>query len=212
MKKNFLTGLVLLLPFTLTVVIILWAINFLTNPFQGGVEAILRHYHILDAPFLFLSSDQVLYFSSKFIVLCLLFAVLLFIGFLGQLVLLKTFFRFGDYIITRIPFVNKLYTMIQEIVKTLFHTKGHAFSQVVIVPFPKSNTYSVALMTRVQKALLPCDIVSVFVPGSPNPTFGFMLTCKMEDIILLDMKVEEALKFIVSCGIMFPGFKITKPE
>lgn len=211
MKKNFLTGLVLLLPFALTVIILFWVINFLTNPFQSSVESILNYYDVFNGPFLFFSASQVLYFSSKILILILLLVFLLLVGTFGQIVLLTTLFRFGDYVITHIPFVNKIYKITQDIVKTLFQSKGNAFSHVVVVPFPHSKAFSIALMSQEQKNTLPNELVSVFVPGAPNPTFGFMLTCKFEDVIFLDLKVEEALKFIVSCGIMSPGFEIPKP-
>ncbi len=207
MKKNFLTGLILLLPFTLTLLIFLWTFNFLTDPFQGGVEAVLNYYNILNKPLLFFSAAQVLYLCSKLLVFILLVVFLLGIGFLGQQVLLATLFRFGGYAITKIPFVNHLYKMFQDVVNTIFDSSGNAFSQVVIVPFPNSKAHTIALMTQEQKSRLPCDIVSVFVPGAPNPTFGFMLTYKYADVVLVDMAVEDALKFIVSCGIMSPGFQ-----
>lgn len=210
MKKNFLTGLLLLLPFTLTLVIVVWAIKFLTSPFEGGVAAILDYYNVFNKPILFFSGEQVLYFSSIILVLILLGAFLILVGILGQLVLLNTLFIFGDYIITHIPFVNKIYKIIQDIVKTLFDKKGNTFSQVVMVPFPHSKALSLALMAQDQKEAVSRDgMASVFVLGAPNPTFGFMVTCKREDIIFLDMKVDEALKFIVSCGIMTPLPPIT---
>jgi uncharacterized membrane protein len=215
MKKNFLTGLLLILPITLTFIIVAWMINFLTSPFQDEMEAILNHYGILNHDFYFLTGQQVAYLSSKLLVIVLVTLFLVVIGFLGRLVILTSLISFSDYMIAHIPIVNKIYKMIKNIVETVFHhntdAKGEkikkGFTQVVAVPYPNDKSFTLALMSEEQKSKLPCETASVFVVGAPNPTFGFMLTCKTSDLIFLDMKVEEALKFILSCGIMCPEFK-----
>jgi len=207
MKKYFFTGLVTLLPFTLTLIIVIFVINFLTKPFQGTVESVLNYYGALNQPFFFFSGKQILHFGSKVLILAALFVITLFIGFLGRLVFLNTVFVYGDYILHRIPLINKIYKAAQEVVKTLFSSKSLAFSQVVLVPFPNSKAYSLGFITQKQNGTSTQDSLSIFVPGTPNPTMGFMLVYKLEDIIFVDMSVEDALKFVISCGIMFPGFQ-----
>lgn len=206
MRKLFFTGLITLLPFTLTVLIVLFVVNIFTNPFQGSVEAILDYYDLLDKPLLFFSGADVLYFSSKLFVIIALFAFTVLIGFFGRMVIANTLFRFGDYLIQRIPFVNKVYKATQDVVNTLFKSKGNSFSQVALVRFPHSKAYCLGLISVKQTPESHTDSVLVFIPGTPNPTAGFMLAYRYEDIIFLDMKVEDGLKFIISCGIMFPGF------
>lgn len=207
MKKLFFTGLITLLPFTLTLMIVVFIINLFTSPFQGSVAAVLDHYDLLDKPFLFFSGEDVLYFSSKLLVLIFLFAIIVLIGFLGRMVIANTFFRFSDYVIQRIPIVNKVYKSTQDVVKTLFKSDGSSFSQAALVPFPHKGAYSMGLISVKQTPENHSDTVEVFIPGTPNPTAGFMLSYKYEEIIFLDIKVEEALKFILSCGIMYPGNK-----
>ena len=211
MKKNFFTGLLLLLPFTLTVLIVVWVVNFLTDPFQSSVENVLYYFIPQHQPFVFFPGLPMLHLVSKILVIALLTCFLILVGYLGQGVLLTSVLNFGDFLISRIPFINKIHYSIKELVDTLFKSKGSAFTQVVVVPFPNAKSYTVALITQAQKMQLPSSLVTVFVPGTPNPTCGFMLTCKYEDVIFLDMKVEEGLKFIVSCGTMFHGFQISKP-
>lgn len=209
MKKLFFTGLVTLLPFTLTLLIVLFVVNIFTTPFQSSVEAILDYYDLLDAPFLFFSGADVLYFSSKLFVILALFAFTVLIGFIAHMVIANSLFRFGDYIIQSIPFVNKVYKSVQEVVQTIFRSKRSSFSQVVLVPFPHSRSYSMGLISLKQTPESHSDTVLVFIPGTPNPTAGFMLAYKYDEVVFLDMKVEEGLKFIVSCGILFPGFTKT---
>lgn len=208
MRQLFFTGLVILLPFTLTVFIVIGIINFLTAPFQGPVEAFLDYYNLLDRPFLFLSGETVLFLSSKFLVICALFSLTVLIGALGRLVILKKLFRLGNKVIARIPIVNKLYKSVQDLVNSVLSPQGSSFSQVALVPFPYSRVYAMGLLTMAQTPESHTDVVLVFIPGTPNPTAGFMLSYKYEDLIILDMKVEDGLKFIMSCGIALPESKI----
>jgi uncharacterized membrane protein len=207
MKKLFFTGLITLLPFTLTLLIVIFIINLLTNPFQGSVAAILNHYDLLDKPFLIFSAADILYFSSKLLILAILLAFIIFIGFLGKMVITKTFFSFSDYIIHHIPIINKVYKSVQELVNTLFRSKNSSFSQAALVPFPHSKAYSMAFISSKQTPESHTENVLVFVPGTPNPTGGLLLSFKYEEIIFLDMKVEDALKFTISCGIMNAEFR-----
>lgn len=215
MRSYFFSGLAILLPFAITLIVVLFILNFLTRPFEGAVESILRYYDIFDKPFLFLNGAQVLGLASKLLVLVAIFLLTLFIGVLGQSVITKTFFTVGDYFIHKIPLISKVYKATQEVVHTVFKTDSTAFSQVVLIPFPHKNVYSIGLITAEEKkhiieeeqAHAATTKVSVFVPGTPNPTMGFMLMFDRSQLVEIDMKVEDALKFVVSCGIMFPGYK-----
>ena len=205
MKKYFLTGLAILLPGVLTFMILLFIVNLLTKPFIGAVEHLFEYYGVLDNT-IFLKSDKVIRIISRLLILLSLFGVTLFIGMLGRIVLFHYIIRLGNYILHRIPFVNKIYKAIQEVMKTIFENNSPTFSQVVLVPFPSSKCYSVGFITNASEALHPKDDslgnISVFVPATPNPTVGFMLLYKMEQMIYLDTKVEDALKFIVSCAVI----------
>lgn len=207
MKKLFFTGLITLLPFALTIFIAMFIINLFTDPFQGPVEAILDYYDLLDSPFLFLSGTEMLHISSKLLVIAALLGTIVLMGFFAHMVIANTLFRFSGRVIQRIPFVNKLYKSTQEVVTTLFSSKGSSFSQAALVPFPHAGAYSMALITVMQSPENHTENVSVFIPGTPNPTAGFMLSYRYEEIIFLEMKVEDALKFIISCGIKNPDFK-----
>lgn len=211
MKKNFLTGLVLLLPMVLTTLIVIFTINLLTKPFVGTVATAFDYYGIFNKPFLFLNGQQVLLFSSKLVVLIGLGVVLVTVGFFANLFILKFLGRMGDYLLHRIPFINSIYKSTQDIVTSIFTQKSDgapSFSSVVLVPFPHARTLSIGLITN---ASLPegSNIndqaqVSVFVPGTPNPAMGFMIMFRQDQLRYIDIKVEDALKLIVSCGVIWP--------
>jgi len=216
MKKYFITGLVILLPVAVTVAIVVFLMNFLTKPFMGLVMKLLSHTDVKNIGFLIFSPEQVLRYGSQIIILIALFLITLAIGFIGRLFIVKAFFRLSDKILHKIPLVNKVYKTTQDIIKTLFVTDKGSFKQVVMVPFPNKDTYCLGLVSR--KSPSTCEkaanfsMTSVFIPTTPNPTTGFLLMFKKEDLIFLDMKTEDAIKYIVSCGVILPENKKIEGE
>lgn len=211
MKKYFITGLALLLPVVLTAMIFIFIINLLTKPFVGIVQEIFNYYGLLGKPILFFTSTQIITFFSKFLILIALFLITVLIGFLGKIVIFHYFFRFGNYLIHKIPLVNKIYKATQDVIETIFKDKKANFSQVVLIPFPTSKTLCIGLVTNDPQTHQPKEDkqgnISVFVPATPNPTIGFVLLYKREQMTVLDISVEDGLKFVVSCGVMSPNFQ-----
>jgi uncharacterized membrane protein len=195
LKKNFITGLVILLPFVLTVWIVMFLLNLLTNPFIGFVKEVFHT-----------TGNTALLFSRILIILGLIVFIIL-VGILGRFLILKSIFKYGDSLLHKIPLINKVYKSAQDVVQTLFEDKKTSFSQVVLVPFPHSSAHCIGLVTNADVGEENLNI-SVFVPGTPNPTMGFMLLFKKEQLVFLDMKPEEALKFIISCGVIVPPFQL----
>lgn len=204
MKRNFFAGLFILLPFALTLFIVSFVINILTAPFQGIAAAILNYYDILDKPFLFFSGEQMVIIFSKLFVLFALFGLILLIGFFGHLLMLTSILKVSEMFIHRIPVVNTVYKATKEITKTVFNNQATTFSQVVLVPFPNPKAYSIGLISHDKPSDIANSIINVFIPTAPNPTIGYMLAFKSSELIFIDMKVDDAIKCIVSCGITFP--------
>lgn len=209
MKKHFMTGLVIILPIVITVMIVLFVINFLTNPFTQMIANIFDYINIFNKPFLFLSGEQTLFLVSKLFTLLALIGLTLFLGFLGRWFLVDYILHLGDYLVHRIPLVNKIYKAAQEVVHSIFSSKENKFSQVILVPFPQANTWNIGLITRDELSKTSDseyqELLCVFVPGTPNPMMGFNLLFRRDQVIFLDIKVEDALKFVVSCGVVWPG-------
>ena len=120
MKKHFITGLVILLPLAVTIMVIGFIINFLTQPFTGVVSTVLCHLHIADNGFLFLSSEQVIQLVSKILVLLFLFVFTIVLGGVMRWFFIRTAFNLGDRLLQHIPLVNTVYTTTREIIKKLF--------------------------------------------------------------------------------------------
>jgi uncharacterized membrane protein len=216
MKREFLTGLAILLPIVVTLIILAFVVNLLTAPFLGMVEGILTHFDLLDSKFLFLSGQQVLEISSKVIILVVLIALTILLGAVARIFFIRYLLQSTDVLFHKIPVLNKIYMAIQEVLKTLLKSKKSNFSQVVLVPFPHERALSLGLLTgklslQDSKTAKMQDYASVFVPGTLNPTMGFIVLYRPEQLIYIDMKVDEAFKFIVSCGLMLPDFSKQEP-
>lgn len=214
MRKYFVAGLALLLPVTLTIIIVLFMVNLLTEPFLGAVSGIMEHYGIFSNGFWFLSGSQIQNYISKILILATLFFFTVLLGLLARQVVFYYFLKTGDYILHRIPFVSTLYKTFQDVFNTIFAAKTTSFKQVVMVPFPSEISYSLGLVTRDNIPGKDGEVrIAVFVPTTPNPTSGFMLLCREEDVTFLDISVEEALKYVISCGVILTPFsKMSREE
>jgi uncharacterized membrane protein len=207
MRRSFLTGLIILLPLAVTIAIVIFIVNLLTDPFTGMVGSALEYTPLGSSQgFLFLTHDQLVHIVSQVLVLILLFLVTIGLGFLTHLFFFHALLKTGDYLLAHIPVVNKVYKTSQEIIKTLIGSSKNAFKQVVMVPFPSSKVYSIGLISGPGPAhcaeALGESLISVFVPTTPNPTSGYLLMFKSEEVIFLDLKVEDALKYVISCGVV----------
>lgn len=209
MKKHFITGLVILLPLTVTLLILGFIIRFLTQPFVGLVSSFLAQLNIVNRGFLFLSPEQLIKYSSQFLILVTLLLVTVFLGMITRWFFINALIRLGDRILHRIPVVNTVYKTTQEIIKTLFVSDKNSFKQVVMAPYPSPGNYMLGLISReapsVCSKAINEELISVLIPTTPNPTTGFLIMYKKSDLIYLDIRPEEAIKCIVSCGVIVPG-------
>jgi uncharacterized membrane protein len=112
-------------------------------------------------------------------------------------------------ILHRIPVVNSIYSSVKQISDTLFSSSGQAFRKALLVQWPQPGTWTVAFLTGIPGGdvarHLDGDYVSVYVPTTPNPTGGYFVIVARKDTIELDMTVDEALKYIISMGVVPPG-------
>jgi uncharacterized membrane protein len=114
----------------------------------------------------------------------------------------------GNAIISSIPFLNKVYLAVQQILDAVVSGKKALFERAVLIEYPKKNSFCIAFVTSEGKGEIPRktgqEMVSVFVPTTPNPTSGFLLFLPRSEIIELDMNVEIAVKTVISAGMVNP--------
>lgn len=216
MKKYFITGLVILLPATLTIVIVSFIFNLLTVPFLGLVDAVFDHYHLFEKGFLFLSAHQVQTLIAQLLIFISLFFITVGLGFVTRWFFFHSLLSIAEYIVKKIPLVRSIYKTCQEVIKTLFTSNTNSFKQVVLVKFPHPESYALGFITREKIAGMEnsplSSAVAVFVPTTPNPTSGFLVFYKESEVTRLQMSVEEAFKCIISCGVITPEFQALAME
>lgn len=128
------------------------------------------------------------------------------IGALAATLLGRFFVRLGDRVMARLPIIRSLYGALKQMFETLLSQKSGAFRQVVLVPFPTPGSWAIGFITGETMAAIqsgvPDELVTVFVPTSPNPTSGYILFVQRAKAVVLDMTVEDGLKLVVSGGIV----------
>jgi len=111
-------------------------------------------------------------------------------------------------ILNRIPVVNSIYSSVKQISDTLFSSSGQAFRKALLVQWPHEGMWTIAFLTGAPGGdvvnYIPADCVSVYVPTTPNPTGGYFVIVSRSQIIELDMSVDQALKYIISMGVVPP--------
>ena len=119
--------------------------------------------------------------------------------------------RFWEGALARIPVVKSIYYSVKQVSDTLFSGSGVAFRKVLLVRYPHPEAWSVAFQTghpaRDVADMLPDEHVGVFIPTTPSPVNGFFFFVRRKDVIELDMNVDEALKYIVSMGVVAPPMR-----
>jgi uncharacterized membrane protein len=115
----------------------------------------------------------------------------------------------GHRLLTKIPIVKSIYNSVKQVSDTLFSSSGNAFREAVLVEYPRAGAWTIAFVTGKPSgeaaAQLGGDHVSIYVPTTPNPTSGFFLMVPRTDVIALRMSVDEALKYVISMGVVSPA-------
>jgi uncharacterized membrane protein len=116
--------------------------------------------------------------------------------------------RQGAKILHQIPIVKSIYSSVKQVSDTLFSSSGNAFREAVLVQYPREGSWTIAFVTGrpggEAAEHLRGDYLSLYVPTTPNPTSGFFLMVPRKDVIELGMSVDEALKYIISMGVVAP--------
>ena len=137
-------------------------------------------------------------------------AILLGVGAIASNFVGKRLLGWGDAVVRRIPVVRSIYSSVKQVSDTLFSENGNAFRTAVLVQWPREGVWTIAFVTGtpgsdVVEHLGGGDYLGVYVPTTPNPTGGYFVMLKRSDCIELKMSVDEALKYIVSMGVVVPG-------
>jgi uncharacterized membrane protein len=188
----FVTGLIAILPVTLTVVIVTVMVRFIIRLFAP--------IHCLLQPTIF---GHIPYGEIIIIVVSIFL-----LGIIYKFVIVRSLFRVIDAIFSNVPFIRTLYSGIRQLVHALSAQDGFTFKQVVLVEFPRKGVYSLGfVMSKLPDNLLPkpnVPLYSVYIPTTPNPTTGYFIVSPAQEFTIVDLTRQEAMALIVSGGILQP--------
>ncbi|MGV3741205.1 MAG: DUF502 domain-containing protein [Burkholderiaceae bacterium] len=194
MRKYFVTGLLILVPLAIT----LWVLNLIISTLDQSLLLLPASWQ----PRILIGYD----FPGVGTVLTLL--VIFLTGLATRNIIGKQVVVLWEMLLARIPIVNSIYSSVKQVSDTLFSSSGNAFRKALLIEYPRKGSWTIAFQTGVPggdvKNHLQGDYVSVYVPTTPNPTSGFFLMMPRAETIELDMSVDQALKYIVSMGVVAP--------
>jgi uncharacterized membrane protein len=143
--------------------------------------------------------------------LVILLVVLTFIGATTAGYLGRVFVRISEVVLARMPVISGIYGAVKQLVESVFASQASAFRQVVLIEWPREGAWSLGFVTNTTAGeivdRLSGDVVSIMVPTTPNPTSGYLVFIPREKVIALQMSVEDAMKMILSSGIVLPPYE-----
>ena len=201
MRKYFITGLLVLVPLVIT----LWVLNLIVGTLDQSLLLLPPQWR----------PELLLGINLPGVGTILTLVIIFITGVVTRNFIGNRLLMLWELLLQRIPVVNSIYSSVKQVSDTLFSSSGNAFRKALLVQYPREGVWTIAFQTGVPggdvKNHLSGDYVSVYVPTTPNPTSGFFLMLKREDTIELNMSVDEALKYIVSMGVVAPPAPGSKP-
>lgn len=197
-RGNFIAGVLVILPVILTVAIIRFFIIKLNVALLTPLLSYLGNY---------LPEEEPRVILAKTLIFIVVICVITLIGLMTRIFFIRRTFSFLESFLFRLPMVNKVYGTIKQISSAFLGKRKGVFKRVILIEYPRKGIYSIAFVTselsNEPSSKIGKELVSAYVPTTPNPTSGMFLLIPREEITALDMKVEEGLKMVISSGVIF---------
>lgn len=194
-RRYFITGLLIWVPLVIT----LWVLNLLVSTLDQILQLLPPEFRTENW-----LGMHVPGFGVAMTVLVVFVTGVLAANIIGQRLV-----TFWESLLARIPVVNSIYNGVKQVSDTLFAPGGQAFRKALLVQWPREGMWTIAFLTGVPGgdvvSHLKGDYLSIYVPTTPNPTGGYFVMVPRSDVVELDMTVDEALKYIISMGVVAPG-------
>ncbi len=213
MRGNFLTGLAIVLPIALTIWMVWAFIGFVDNRVLPLVPEAYK-------PATYTGAE----IRGYGVVVFLVFTTI--VGALTKGIFGRQLLRYGESLVDRMPVVRSIYNGVKQIVETVLSQSNSSFEKACLIEYPRKGIWAIAFVSTQTKGELlaragESEMMSVFLPTTPNPTSGFLLFVPRKDVHILDMDVEAAAKLVISAGLVMPPSKdetlvgkatLTKPK
>ena len=203
LRASFLTGLVVIAPVGLTV----WLIWTLVGWVDGVVLPLI--------PYDF-SPERYIGINLRGVGVIVFLVFTIIVGWIAKGLIGKSLIRFAESLVSRMPVVRSIYSGVKQIAETIFAQTDRSFETACLIQYPRKGIWAIGFISTTAKgevadrADTSGDLISVFLPTTPNPTSGFLLFFPKEDVIELDMTVEDAAKLVISAGLVYPNGKDTE--
>ncbi|MCE1244660.1 DUF502 domain-containing protein [Oryzomicrobium sp.] len=199
LKRYFITGLLIWVPLAITA----WVLNLIVGTMDQSLRLLPASIH----------PQNLLGMNIPGMGALITLLVILVTGMAAANIIGQKLVRWWEGLLARIPVVNSIYKGVKQISDTLFSPNGQAFRKALLVQYPREGSWTIAFQTGRPGGdvanHLTGDFVSVYVPTTPNPTSGFFLMMPRADVVELDMTVDDALKYIISMGVVAPPIPST---
>ena len=213
LRTSFLTGIVVIAPVALTIWLIWSVIGWFDGFVLPFVPDAYRPENILNTIF---GYDLKLNIRGVGVVVFLVFATL--VGWLAKGLIGRSFIKYAENLVNRMPVVRSFYSGIKQIAETVFAQQERSFEKACMIEYPRKGIWAIGFVSTTAKGEIAArnskkgPMVSVFVPTTPNPTSGFLLFFPKADVIELDMSIEDAAKLVISAGLVYPPTKNSTPQ
>ena len=200
-RRFFLTGLLVTAPIIITIYVTWLVITFI----DVKVANLLPEY---------LDFRKALPFQIPGLGLVIVIFVITLIGAITPGLIGRNLLKLGEMILFKTPVIRTVYSSIKQIMETVMSTNSKSFKEVVLVEYPRKKIWVIGFVTGETKGEVQTlndeTLINVFIPTTPNPTSGFLLFVPKKDLIYMKMKVEDAVKMVISGGIVTPKMKTNK--
>lgn len=199
LRSYLLAGLVVWLPILVTMGVLRFIIDLLDNT----LALIPKAYQ----------PDQLLGFHIPGLGVILSLILLLLTGIFATNFFGERLVRWGESILSRIPLVRSIYNAVKQVMNAILSTNSEAFRKVLLIEYPRKGLWTIGFQTGAVNPQINSvtneELISLFIPTTPNPTSGFLMMIPKKDAIELNMSIDEALKFTISLGVMQPATAAT---
>jgi len=207
-RTNFLAGLVVIAPIGLTIWLIWTVVGWIDGfvlpfvPIGYQPEEIINRWFRADG-----AERITVNVRGVGVVFFLLFTI--FVGWMAKGYLGRSFLRWGEGVVARMPVVRSIYNGVKQFAETVFATSENNFEKACLIQYPRPGIWAIGFISTSTKGEVAAKpnvgpMVSIFLPTTPNPTSGFLLFVPKTDVFELDMSIEEAAKLIISAGLIYP--------